>query len=170
MSSNGKKVLKTPVEEVLAAVLLCAMVAMVATHVASRYVLHKSLSHTEELLRYFFVWATFLGVSAATARNRHLAIQGISGIVPKRLLPILSYVKAAAGLAFSAVVFIYGIKVVLLQWQTGQLTAALGMPMWLFGLALPISALFVMYRIVSSPRYDMPENVDHIPDNSRGED
>ena len=139
---------KATLEERAAALLLVSMVFMVAAHVASRYVLHKSLSHTEELVRYFFVWSTFLGVSAAVARKRHLAIQGLARFLPRQAQTALSAIKTGGALMFSALILFFGARIIILQWQTSQLTAALGLPMWLFGLAVPVSAAFVLYRIV----------------------
>ena len=61
-------------EEYMVAAAVMVMVLMVAAQVASRYFLHVSLSHTEEIVRYLFVWATVLGASAAARRGRHISI------------------------------------------------------------------------------------------------
>ena len=137
------------VEEKIIAVLIFVMVVMVAAQVLGRYVFHSSLSFTEEIVRYLFVWATFIGAAAAVRGGRHLSIS--SGI---RLLPasvrrwngVLCWTGAAV---FATVLVVYGIRVVSLQIRTGQTTAALGFPMWIVGLAIPVSAVLLMVRLAA---------------------
>jgi len=138
------------VEERIVAVLMCVMVLMVVGQVLSRYVLHVSLSHTEELVRYCFVWATFLGASAAVHRGKHLSIAGAFTFLPRRIVRYIRLLAGAGGVLFFAVLLVYGVRIVALQIRTGQTTAAMGLPMWIFGLAVPVCALFVIYRIVQS--------------------
>jgi len=136
------------IEERIIAALIGIMVLLVAAQVVSRYVLHASLSHTEEIVRYLFVWSTFLGIAAAARRKKHLSLSLADRFLPDRLLV---WTKRAAGLGaliFAAVITFYGFRVVLLQVSTRQTTAALGMPMWLIGLALPVCALALVIRII----------------------
>ena len=136
------------VEEIVIAVLLCVMVLMVCTQVLSRYVLHKSLSHTEELVRYMFVWMTFLGISAAAFRGRHLSVTLAGYIIPKNYLVLTKKISAVCALLFVALVIYYGSRIVFLQLTTHQTTAAMGMPMWIIGLSVPVCALVLLLRII----------------------
>jgi TRAP-type C4-dicarboxylate transport system permease small subunit len=134
------------IEEWVVAVLLSIMVLMVAAQVLSRYVFHTSLSYTEELVRYFFVWATFLGIAAAAYHNRHLSIA--AHFMPESFMKWARLAAVICALLFAAVICIYGLRVVLLQIKTHQTTAALGMPMWVFGLALPVSSIVLVVRLI----------------------
>lgn len=53
-------------EEVLLAGALAAMAVIMGVQVFFRYVLGASLSWSEELTRYLFIWAGFLSVSYCT--------------------------------------------------------------------------------------------------------
>ncbi|MBT4484178.1 MAG: TRAP transporter small permease [Candidatus Latescibacteria bacterium] len=138
------------IEEWIIAVMMCVMVAMVGGQVVSRYVFHTSISHTEELVRYFFVWTTFLGVSAAVYRKRHLSITGLLWIVPKRIMRWMLVSGRAGAILFMVVLIIYGLRVVILQMQTDQTTAALGFPMWIVGLSIPVCSVIIMIRLLMS--------------------
>ena len=138
------------VEERIIAVLLCIMVLMVAAQVLSRYIFHTSLSHTEELVRYFFVWVTFLGIAAAVARKKHLSVAVASSFLPEKFVKWTHIVSGVCAVLFTAVVLVTGIRVVLLQVRTHQTTAALGMPMWIMGLAIPVCAIVLITRIIIS--------------------
>ena len=136
------------IEEKIIGFVLCVMVVMVAAQVLSRYVLHTSLSHTEELVRYFFVWITFLGVSAALFRGRHLSVAGAFHIIPSRIMKWITVFSGFITLIFISLLIIFGLKVVLLQIRTGQTTAALGLPMWIIGLAVPVCSFVMVIRLV----------------------
>jgi C4-dicarboxylate transporter, DctQ subunit len=139
---------KMPPEEWIAAVLIIIMVLMVTAQVISRYMLHVSLSHTEELVRYLFVWATFIGAAGAVFRGRHLSISsGLPGL-PAPVRRTIQGAKVVGALLFAGILLIFGGRIVLLQWQTGQETAALGIPMWVVGLAVPVGALLIILRII----------------------
>ena len=138
------------IEEWGVAILVIVMVLMVIAQVLSRYVLHKSLSHTEELVRYLFVWATFLGAAAAAYRNRHLSIAISQNLIPPRYLPWTRRAAAAGAFIFTITIIIFGVRIVVLQYETGQTTAALGMPMWIIGLAIPVCTLLLMVRLIMS--------------------
>ena len=137
-------------EELVMAALLGVMVMMVTMQVASRYVFHSSLSFTEEIVRYLFVWMTFLGIGAALKRRRHLSIAGEFRFIPhwmKRRIRMVQWVCAAG---FSALLIVFGLRVVFLQIETHQTTAVMGMPMWIIGLSIPVCSALVFYRLIES--------------------
>lgn len=135
-------------EEWIIAVLLCAMVVMVTGQVLSRYVFHTSLSHTEELVRYLFVWTTFLGAAAAGYRKKHISIAGALRFLPERVFAIIRFAGGIGAVIFMVVLVVYGLQVVLLQFRTHQTTAALGYPMWIIGLAVPLCSALLVIRLL----------------------
>ncbi len=138
------------IEEWIIAVVLCIMVLMVAGQVLSRYVFHTSISHTEELVRYFFVWITFLGAAAAVYRKKHLSIAGLVGFFPLRVTKWIRVSCWFGGVIFAGVLLVFGIRIVILQIHTGQTTAALGFPMWIIGLAVPVCSIVIILRLILS--------------------
>jgi len=143
---------KMLVEEKIISVTLCIMVVMVAAQVASRYVLHTSLSYTEEIVRYLFVWTTFLGAGAAGFRGKHLSVTGVLSILPPAVQTWIRIFTGAAAMVLGGVLFVFGSGVVMLQFRTGQSTAALGVPMWIIGLAVPVCSAALIFRIIASWR------------------
>ena len=139
---------KMLIEELVVAILIIVMVLMVTAQVLSRYVFHTSLSHTEELVRYMFVWATFLGIAAAAYRNRHLSLAVSQSFIPSRYLRWARRAAATGALLFAITIIFFGIRIVLLQFGTRQTTAALGMPMWIIGLAIPVCSALLVFRFI----------------------
>ena len=138
---------KMLIEEWIIAVSLCIMVLMVAGQVLSRYMFRMSISYTEELVRYFFVWTTFLGAAAAVYRRRHLSIAGVFRFIPARMTRWFRRFSGIGAMVFAVVLLIYGARVVLMQFKTQQTTAALGFPMWIVGLAVPVCSLVLIIRM-----------------------
>lgn len=134
-------------EEWALAILIIVMVLMVAAQILSRYFFHTSLSHTEELVRYLFVWATFLGAAGAAYRGKHLSLSTSLNYLPEVARKIVRIIIFACALVFAGLILLFGIRVVWLQQTTGQTTAALGMPMWIVGLAVPFGALLLLLRL-----------------------
>jgi len=137
-------------EEALIAVLLAAILLMVVAGVVARYVLHESISFTEELTRYLFVWATFLGVAAAAKHHAHLGLNVIVDRLRGTSHTLVVIFATVACIAFFAVLAISGALVVKLQMQTGQTTSALGAPMWWIGLAVPVGASLTVIRFAEA--------------------
>ncbi len=52
-------------EEALIVLLMAAMTVLIVVQIFMRYVVQESLTWSEELARYIFVWATYLGVPTA---------------------------------------------------------------------------------------------------------
>ena len=124
-------------EERAISTIIMLMVMMVAAQVLSRYMFHKSISFTEEIVRYFFVLTTLLGASAALYRKLHISLSVSFGNSNTKFRIFKRFIAGFSAFLSSAVLVIYGFKVVIIQFATGQKTAAMGYPMWLIGLAVP---------------------------------
>ena len=66
-------------EEFLMVIFLIAMTLIMGIQVFSRYILGMSLSWSEEITRYLFIWSAFLSVSLYTdfSTKRKIALEGI---------------------------------------------------------------------------------------------
>ncbi len=63
--------------EVLCVVIMSVMSLMVFINVVLRYLANSSLTSSEELSRYLFVWLTFLAAILAYYENQHIAVDFI---------------------------------------------------------------------------------------------
>lgn len=79
-------------------VVLSTMVVVGTMQVLWRYVLEQSLSCSEELMRYLYVWATMLGVGAAIRRKSFACIDsfldfvGAKSFSVKRIMQVVSFI------------------------------------------------------------------------------
>ena len=71
-------------EEFLLVVFLIAMTLIMGIQVLSRYVLGQSLSWSEEITRYLFIWSGFLSVSYCSKKCLSIKIEQFVAIFPRR--------------------------------------------------------------------------------------
>lgn len=87
------------------------MFACVLSQVVFRYFLDSPLVWSDELARYLFVWASFLGWIVAARRRSHLSIDMLVTWLPPRGGAALRAFGALCGLAFAALLVWYGWRI-----------------------------------------------------------
>ena len=133
--------------DILLAFLSAAIVCIVLVSVFFRYVLNHSLSWSDELVRYLFVWFTLLG-SAITLREReHIRVEYFAEKLPERIRNMSEIANLICIALFHAVLIILGFCWV---WSTrGTHTSALQWPLNIFFYAaLPCSAILTLWYAV----------------------
>lgn len=135
-------------EEITAIVCLSVMTLLTFANVISRHVFSASFSFSEEITTYLFVLLSLLGTSIAAKRRAHLGLTIVTDLVSERVRKILLVIGWLFAVAFTALIFFYGIQMVLSQIQLGQVTANMQWPEWIFGSFVPIGALFAMIRFL----------------------
>ena len=110
-------------EEVLLVIALAAMAVIMGIPVIARYIFGASLSWSEELTRYIFIWAGFLSVSYCTKKCISIKIEQFVAMFPKRGKAIFKGVNHT----FELIVFLYLIPFAI---ANGQTSPAMGIPMY----------------------------------------
>ena len=128
--------------------LLAILVAVIFMQVVMRYVFHSSLSWSEELGRYTFIWLTWLSTGYAVHHKRHLRIEVLPDFFNKRGKLIIDIFAMTLWCGFSLFLVNYGFKIALMLWSREQVTAALEIPMALCYAAVPTGALLMAARLV----------------------
>ena len=117
-------------EEVLLVAALAAMAVIMGVQVFCRYVLGASLSWSEELTRYIFIWAGFLSVSYCTKKCISIKIEQCVALFPKRGKAMFKVVNHT----FELILFLYLIpfawKYLMSAVANGQTSPAMGIPMY----------------------------------------
>ena len=88
-------------EEFLLVVFLIAMTLIMGIQVLSRYVLGQSLSWSEEITRYLFIWSGFLSVSYCSKKCLSIKIEQFVAIFPRRGKALFKVVNHIFELIFS---------------------------------------------------------------------
>lgn len=138
--------LDAAIGRVLAA-LMAAAVLNVLWQVGSRFVLGDPSGYTDELARYLLVWIGVLGAAHVTGQKRHLAIEVLPLRFAARGRARLGLAAEAAVALFAAAVLVFGGgRLVLLTFELEQHSSALGIPLGLVYLVLPLSGALVLFH------------------------
>ena len=142
-------------EEAIIVVLISTMSLLIGVQVFMRYVMSASLSWSEELSRYLFIWVTYLGVAFAVRRNAHISVTMlVSTFSPNLLLAtrILSHIIFAG---FAAFVMYQGWFMVERTFRFGQTSASLGIPMGFVYLAPVTGFALTLARLAQAIVLDL---------------
>ena len=137
---------KIEFEGYISAFLLLVMIIVAFVNVVSRYLFHMSLAFTEEIEVAFFVWVTFLGIGIAFKKGSHLAMVFIRDRLPiRKHLIILGQILS---LILFVIVLYFTAKYVYLDMTIyHSRTMALGIPMWIYTIGMPIISILIIFRI-----------------------
>lgn len=135
-------------EEFLLVLFLAAMAVIMGIQVLARYVLGMSLSWSEEVARYLFVWSGFLSISYCTKKCVSIKIEQFVASFPKRWQAALKVINHTIEL----VLFLYLLP---FAWNyfysaviSGQKSPALGLPMYLVQAAPMTGFVLCAFRVV----------------------
>lgn len=135
-------------EEYLCAALIMFMSLLAFANVIVRYLTDDSLAFTEELVINLFVLVTLLGASIAFRRNAHLGVTLLVDLLPKSCRKWFAVLSGVAGVAVFAMLLYHGVDMVIQEYTSEMKTYSMGLPMWWFGLSVPLGSLLIIIRVV----------------------
>ncbi|MEH6454304.1 MAG: TRAP transporter small permease [Psychromonas sp.] len=132
--------------DVLMALILAIMIALVFTNVVLRYGFSSSLRPSVELSRLGLVWVVMLGAVTVLRRGEHLAVAEFSEKLLPRAVPFLRRICWFVVLVSVSLLFIGAFRQMMANWNNiSQLT---GLPSALFYLAGVISGALMAFIAV----------------------
>lgn len=126
--------------------LMSILVMDVLWQVASRFIMNSPSSFTDELAGYLLIWVGLLGAAYVAGKQEHLAIDLLiqrSG--PKRKFKLNMITNIIIIIFAISVMIIGGSWLVYTRFYLSVKSAALGMPLGIVYLVLPISGLLIAY-------------------------
>ncbi|MCX7786419.1 MAG: TRAP transporter small permease [Spirochaetes bacterium] len=125
------------------------MIIMVVLQVLFRYVIKVSLSFSEELARFMFIWTVFLGSTIALRQRAHVSIEILVARLPKTTKRWFITLANTLSFVFYLTLIVYGI--VMVTHAASQTSPALGLSMGYVYLSVPVSGvLFLLNHIVNA--------------------
>ncbi len=89
---------------------LAAIFVILILQIAFRYVLNAPLVWTEELARYLYIWACYLGAAVALRRGNHIVIALVLERLPPRVGGAVALGTEGLGLLFFGALTVLGIQ------------------------------------------------------------
>lgn len=126
------------------------MVINVLWQVFSRYISGSPSSFTDELSRYLMIWVGILGAAYVSGKDMHVAIDYLPSKLNEKSQKWLAKFVHLVVILFALFAFVIGgIRLVYISLTLGQTSPALGMPLAIVYLVIPLSGLLIIYYKLS---------------------
>jgi TRAP-type C4-dicarboxylate transport system permease small subunit len=134
-------------DEYLMILMLAVSTALIFAQVVMRYVFGYSLSWSEELARYMFVWQTWVSTGYAVKKRRHIRITSFVDLTAGARRALLELVVLTIWFAFSVFLLYESVGLCRMLHAQGQTSTAMGLPMWIAYLSVPMGSITMAYQI-----------------------
>lgn len=134
-------------EEFFMVVFLIAMTLIMGIQVFSRYILGMSLSWSEEITRYLFIWSAFLSVSLCTRKCISIKIDQFIQLFPKRGKSLWKVLNLTVEFVFFVYLIPYSFIYLKNTIESGQVSPACGIPMYYVQAAPFVCFIITAFRI-----------------------
>lgn len=139
----------------LAALLLAVVVTLITVQVFMRYVMQNSLSWSEELTLWLFVWFIWLATSYAFKRRAHVRVAVLDQIFSSRGQLILNIFNQLLIVVFLSVLIYQCFILMNMPFVAKQRSVVLGMPIQYFYASAPFGAALSLLRLVQNLSSDI---------------
>ncbi len=149
-------------EKWITIMLLMLMVILIATQVVMRYFFQNSSTWTEELIRWFFVWFIWVGISYGFQQRNHIRVTLFVDLFSNKVKNIISIVVTIIMIAFF-------VRLIIIGWNQAsspiilkQASVAFSWPwsgnnvsmFWLY-VSMPVGAALTSLRLMQNLFYDV---------------
>lgn len=136
------------IEEFFAALAMALICLITFANVLVRYFTDESFAFTEEFSVFLMVVLTFVGASAAFARNSHIRMSFMVEKLPPRIARHVEIAVMVAAAVLFAILVWYGIRLLADDWHFDTTSPGIGIPQWIYTLWLPVLCAVIVLRIV----------------------
>ena len=138
------KFLDEHAEDIISAVLMSVATIAIVVQVIMRYLFKSSLSWSEELARYVFVWMTFISISYGIKMRKHVKIEAALSLFPKKIRPVIVIIGDIISLVVTGWMLLG--KVI----RSGQVSPAMSIPMYFIYLAPAVGYILSSIRCIQT--------------------
>lgn len=134
-------------EKCLIGIFLAAAVIVIMISVVGRRIGHAP-AWSEEAVRYLVIWITFIGSGVCFRRGAHYGVDVIRRVKNEKFQKVISALVLVVSAIFAGFLLYYGAKYTAFTMASGQKTAALGWPIWLVYVSVPIGGALVIIHLI----------------------
>jgi TRAP-type transport system small permease protein len=132
--------------EQMLSIVIAFLAILVVSAVFFRYVLHNSLTWSDELAGFLLVWVTFMGSITALERGKHINFDSLVFAFPKKVSRVLWFIQELFLFGFCGVLFWFG-------WQMSsrlmnQTAVSMPIPTGIVYIIMPIAGFMMMVILI----------------------
>lgn len=137
-------------EENVIMILLPVMCVLVFVATVCRYTGLASTPWSEELPRFIMIWMVMLGASACAKYDSHFAVRALADKCRGKMAAALYWFTNLYVIAFCIAIAYYGYRILAVQYQMGQTSTVLNVPMYYIYASIPLGCLLVVVRVLQN--------------------
>jgi TRAP-type C4-dicarboxylate transport system permease small subunit len=127
---------------------MALMTILVFCQVVMRYIFSNSLSWSEELAKFIFIWLSWVGASYAVKERSHFRVEMFADLLKGQSRKTFELLILVIWFGFSLIMAWLGTQFVIFHIETGQVSAALEVPMsWVYA-AVPVGCGLMAARLI----------------------
>lgn len=135
-------------EEYLCSIALIIMTVVTFMNVFSRKISWFNMSFTQELVTTMFVWVCCLAAVSVFKTNSHMGFSYLTDKWTGHAKKVYRIFRLLLCSANYLIWIIWGAQMVYRQYHYHLLTGVLEMPQWTIGIAIPLTAVFSIIRMI----------------------
>lgn len=135
-------------EEVLSSFFLATMIGALALQVIVRAITGGAVSWAEEVSRYAFIWAVYIGACFAAKRAAHVCINAQFLLLPMKARLAFRILADAIWVAFNIFFAVNGVGMVRESFEFPEISPTLGIAKAWVELIIPIAFILMSWRTV----------------------
>ena len=124
------------------------MTILIFIQVVMRYVFSNSLSWSEEMVRYLFLWCSWIGASYAVKERSHFRVEMFANLIKGRGRKYYELMVLIIWFIFSVLMTWYGTQLLLFIHETGQISSGMEIPMTLPYASVPAGCGLMSLRLL----------------------
>jgi TRAP-type C4-dicarboxylate transport system permease small subunit len=138
-------------DDILACLVLAAIVVITVSAVVMRYLFHAPLAWVEELQLALYLWVIMLGAVSAMKRRKHVGIDAFVNFLPAGARRMMGYWNDA--LSMVVLLLFAWLGLMLAQGAEEKITPILGIRYAWIDMAIPVGSLLMVLQLVANLCY-----------------
>ena len=141
---------------------------IIFVQVIMRSVFNSSLTWSEELTRYIFIWQIWMGVSIAQKDKAHIKVEILKSFVKnQKVIAVVDVIATILLIAFNIFLVTSGIDLVQQMITRGNVSSAMRLPMWIVYIVLPLASGIFTLRLIGQVVEDIKGLCGHGSDDNK---
>lgn len=141
------------IEEWILVTLLAASLTSITLQIIMRFIFSNSLTWSEELARYCFIWLIYIGIAYGVKKSRHICLDVVFDILPDTLKKVFILISNVLVGVFALVVIYYSTFLIDQLMTFGQKSAAMRVDMVYVYISVPIGMFLTVVRLIQNTFY-----------------
>lgn len=134
-------------EEVVLVASLAITVTIIFVQVVMRRAFNNSLTWSEELARYMFIWQIWLGISIGFREKAHIRVEIVLDKLKGTSRVLFEKIISVVLIVFLGFLASKGFELVKVLMANGSVSPSLAIPLWIIYLSLPFSCAVSVVRL-----------------------